>query len=507
MCLTVRRLVVMAPQASPIEVGGLAGYRDAVEVARGGAGIVYRAWQERPGRYVAVKVLLLSDPAAVVRFRRELEITVALGRQHPHIVGVLDCGTTGAGQPYLVMEFYDLGSLHDQLAAGGPLPVGVAVAAGAAVADALAFAHGQGVLHGDVKPQNVLVRPTSYVLADFGLARRGTAEHATPDWFSYRHAAPQVLDGEPPTAADDVYSLGSTLYTLLAGRPPFADDDPDSDTALGYLRRARTAAPRPLTRAGVPAELIGIVRRCLARSREHRFPDAAAVRDALAAVPAETRVWTRAALPIPAPRAAPAAAARAGPAGVPRQLPAAVPGFTGRAAPLRTLDELSAGTGPVLAVITGTAGVGKTALAVHWAHRIADRFPDGQLFVNLRGYDPGPAADPADVLARFLRSLGLAPERVPVDRDERAALYRTMLAGRRVLVVLDNAADAAQVRPLLPGGPGCLVLVTGRGGLGGLVAGQGAARLRLDVLRAEEPVVLPHRILGGRADRPTGGPR
>jgi serine/threonine protein kinase len=275
----------MAPQTSPLVLPGVPGYRDLVEVGRGGDSVIYRARQDRPRRQVAIKVLLLDDREAVQRFGREVEITVALGRQHPYIVGVLDSGTTDGGQPYLVMEFYDLGSLHDQLAATGPLPVGVVAAAGTAVADALSFAHGQGVLHGDVKPQNILVRPTSYVLADFGLARWVVADHSTPDRFSYRHAAPQVFDGERPTAADDVYSLGSTLYTLLDGRPPFADDDPAADTALAYLRRARTARPRPLTRPDVPARLADVVGRCLARSRADRYPDAAAVRDALAAVP------------------------------------------------------------------------------------------------------------------------------------------------------------------------------------------------------------------------------
>jgi serine/threonine protein kinase len=274
----------MAPQASPFELLGLPRYREVVEVARGGDSVVYRARQVGLARHVAIKVLL-SGPAAVARFRRELEITVELGRQHPHIVGVLDSGTTAAGRPYLVMEYYDRGSLHDQLRARGPLPVPVAVAAGAAVADALAFAHGRGVLHGDVKPQNVLVRPTSYVLTDFGLARVA-GEHAAVDRFSYRHAAPQVLDGEPATAADDVYSLGSTLYTLLDGRPPFADADPDADSALAYLHRARTAAPRPLTRPDVPAALAAVIGRCLAKERADRYPDATAVRDTLAPVPA-----------------------------------------------------------------------------------------------------------------------------------------------------------------------------------------------------------------------------
>jgi serine/threonine protein kinase len=279
----------MAPQVMLDGPVRLAGYSDFVAVARGRDGVVYRARQDRLGRRVAVKVLLVDEPATVVRFRRELKIMVWLGRQHPHIVGLLDSGLTEAGQPCLVMEFYDHGSLHDQLRAHGPLPVAAAVAAGVAVADALAFSHAHGVLHRDVKPQNVLVRPTSYVLADFGIAHRLAAgQPGAVQLCSYRHAAPQVLGGEPATVADDVYSLGSTLFTLLDGRPPFAADDPDADSTIGYLHRARRAGPRPLARPDVPAELADIIARCLATRRADRFPDAAAVWDALIAVPARS---------------------------------------------------------------------------------------------------------------------------------------------------------------------------------------------------------------------------
>lgn len=265
----------------------LAGYRDFEIVARGGDSVVYRARQEGLGRDVAVKVVRLDEPAAIAGFRRELEITVRLGRQHPNIVTVHDTGVLSTGEPCLVMEYYDRGSLHDQLRAHGRLPVAETVAVGMVIADALAFAHGQGVLHRDVKPQNILVLPTSYVLADFGIARRVDAEHsASLERYSYRHASPQVLDGEPPSAADDLYSLGSTLYTLLDGRPPFAAEGEDSDTALAYLRRVRTAPPRPLDRPDVPAGLVEIIIRCLARERAERFPDAAALRQALAALPA-----------------------------------------------------------------------------------------------------------------------------------------------------------------------------------------------------------------------------
>jgi Cdc6-like AAA superfamily ATPase len=163
----------------------------------------------------------------------------------------------------------------------------------------------------------------------------------------------------------------------------------------------------------------------------------------------------------------------AGPGGVlaavPRQLPATVTDFTGRAAELRALTRMldKAGAGQpgtvIISAIGGTAGVGKTALALHWAHQVADRFPDGQLHVNLRGFDPsGAPATPAEAIRRFLDALGVLPERVPADPEAQAALYRSMLADRRMLIVLDNARDEQQVRALLPASPASLILVTSR---------------------------------------------
>lgn len=288
---------------------GLPGYTDLREVARGGDSVVYRARQAALHRDVAIKVLLETDPATVARFARELELTVRLGRQHPHIVSVLDTGTTAQGHPCLVMDFHDLGSLHDRLRAHGPLPAAEVVAAGTDVADALAFAHGQGVLHRDVKPQNILLLPTSYVLTDFGIARMADAGHtASLERFSYRHASPQVLDGLEPTATDDVWSLGSTLHTLLDGRAPFSSPDPADDTALGYLRRVRTGERRSLDRADVPDGLRTIIDRCLSPAREDRYPSAGDVHSALVALPTETRSWTPERTTVVTPPPPPAAA-------------------------------------------------------------------------------------------------------------------------------------------------------------------------------------------------------
>jgi tetratricopeptide (TPR) repeat protein len=184
----------------------------------------------------------------------------------------------------------------------------------------------------------------------------------------------------------------------------------------------------------------------------------------------------------------------------PRQLPISVQQFIGRAAQLSTLSRLTetgtGGDGTAVIVIEGTAGVGKTTLANRFAHRVSDRFPDGQLYANMRGFDHamGPITA-SEALASFLDALGVAPNTAGVSVDGRAALYRSALAGKRVLVVIDNASDAEQVRPLLPGSPGSLVLVTSRCKLAGLAA-QGARQLRLDPFTADEARELLNRRLG-----------
>ncbi|SEM44256.1 ATP-binding protein [Streptacidiphilus jiangxiensis] len=200
--------------------------------------------------------------------------------------------------------------------------------------------------------------------------------------------------------------------------------------------------------------------------------------------------------------AAEGGAAVAADAVVPRQLPAAVRHFTGRLRELKELDALLGDRIPdcgavVISAIAGTAGVGKTSLAVHFAHRVAHRFPDGQLFANLRGFDPaGPPLEAATVARGFLEALGVPPGRIPADPEGRLALFRSRLAGTRTLVVLDNAREAAQVRPLLPGSDSCLVLVTSRNRMPGLVALDGAVPLALDVLSQEEARELLARRLG-----------
>ncbi|MGO4423757.1 NB-ARC domain-containing protein, partial [Streptomyces sp. MCAF7] len=176
----------------------------------------------------------------------------------------------------------------------------------------------------------------------------------------------------------------------------------------------------------------------------------------------------------------------------PAQLPQDLPAFSGRRAPLAKLSGLLPEDGrpldtAVISVIGGMAGVGKTTLAVHWAHQVADRFPDGQFYVDLRGFDTaGTALGPGEAVRDFLCALGVPRHRVPHGLDAQTALYRSLLAGRHFLVLLDNALDTEQVRPLLPGAPGCLVIVTSRDTLTGLVADHGAHPLSLCWLDAEE---------------------
>ncbi|HKO34556.1 MAG TPA: tetratricopeptide repeat protein, partial [Candidatus Limnocylindria bacterium] len=181
-----------------------------------------------------------------------------------------------------------------------------------------------------------------------------------------------------------------------------------------------------------------------------------------------------------------------------------VPGFVGRDDELDSLDSLLGAaadepTAAVIGIVSGTAGVGKTTLATHWAHQQRSQFPDGQLFVNLRGYHPDQPMAASDALTGFLLALGVQSRDIPVEPEHRSALFRTLVSGRRMLILLDNAATVEQVRPLLPGTPDCTMIVTSRTSLAGLAAREGARRLDLGLLPHRQAVALLCRLIGPRA--------
>ena len=234
---------------------GLSGFADIRPVATGGTSQVYRARQPAMDRVVAVKVIsaAAADPRARARFERELAVTGRLS-SNPLFVTIHGHGVSDAGYPYLVMPWYDGGSLADALRRGGPMPVPAAVALGVRLAAALDHLHGEGLVHRDVKPGNVLLTSAGDpVLADFGGAARERDAQTATTVVSPLHVAPEVLGGRAATARSDVWSLCSTLCTALAGFPPFVVAAPG-----GHLVRDMTrldAAAPPLTRPDVPAAL------------------------------------------------------------------------------------------------------------------------------------------------------------------------------------------------------------------------------------------------------------
>ncbi|NDU77895.1 protein kinase, partial [Actinomadura sp. DSM 109109] len=264
------------------------GYRVLEQVGEGGFSVVYRAHQERLDRMVALKVLSISavDDAAMRRFQRECKITGRLSG-HPNIVTVLDTGTTRSGRPYIVMEYFEHGALTDRIAREGPLAFPEVLRIGVKMAGALAATHETDVLHRDVKPQNVLLsRYGEPALADFGIARLVDSFDAThTQAFTPHHAAPEVLEGRPPGIGSDLYSLGSTLYQLLAGRPAFKGRPREGIAPL--MLRILNDPPPPLSRPDVPRQVFGIIVRAMAKEPGERFPSAVDFAQALQRVQAE----------------------------------------------------------------------------------------------------------------------------------------------------------------------------------------------------------------------------
>lgn len=251
------------------------GYRELARIGQGGFSVVYRAVQESFERSVALKVLTNADADedAKRRFLREVRLASRLSG-HPHVVTVLDTGTTRSGRPYLAMDLYEGGSMKERLKREGPLTPAETAVVGAKIADALAAAHALGVLHRDVKPNNILVsRFGEPALADFGVSvlLDSSSSASVLDVFSPQHAAPELMTRGVPSPSSDVYALGSTLYELLTGHSPFAGESRD----VRAIMWAAMSEPAPRPDCPDLPELADVIVRALAKEPEDRFEDAA----------------------------------------------------------------------------------------------------------------------------------------------------------------------------------------------------------------------------------------
>ena len=251
------------------------GYRELARIGHGGFSVVYRAVQESFERSVALKILTDAgaDEDARRRFLREVRLASRLSG-HPHVVTVLDTGTAASGRLYLAMDLYEGGSMKERLKRSGPLSPAETAVVGAKIAEALAAAHSLGVLHRDVKPNNILVsRFGEPALADFGVSclLDSTSSASVLDVFSPQHAAPELMARGVPSASSDVYALGSTLYELLTGRSPFGGQGRD----VRAIMWAAMSEPAPRPDCPDLPGLSDAIVRALAKEPDERFADAA----------------------------------------------------------------------------------------------------------------------------------------------------------------------------------------------------------------------------------------
>ena len=505
----------------------LAGRYEVLErLGRGGMGEVWSARDRVLHRIIAVKLVVGEDVSGEVSARFEREAVAAAQVNHPNVASLYDRGAHG-DKLFLVMELVDGMPLSSLIKAWGVLPLPRALELAEQICAALEATHAAGVVHYDIKPQNVMITAAgSAKVVDFGIAglvqaRQFSVVHSsrlTPV-ATFEYAAPEQFKAERGDARSDLYALGGVLFAMLTGHSPFTGH------SVWAVIAAKTGSDAPRldeVRPGLPPGLVDLVARLLEREAAQRPDSAREVRGQLAHFRADAggddpllgpAASEEALAQVPISRAAArptlAGQSTAGESG-PRHLPADTGLFTGRDDELRALFDLAGrartngapGT-VVISAIDGMGGVGKTALAIRAAHHLAPRFPDGQLFLDLYGFTQGSSPrEPGDALAALLGSLGVPPHQIPADLAARAACYRDRLAGTHTLVVLDNAADEAQVAPLLPASDTCLVLVTSRRQLRAL---DDALPLPLDVLPREEAVALLRkaaRLDGHSGDRP-----
>ena len=453
------------------------GFQDADEIGRGGFGIVYRCAQTALDRTVAVKVLTTELGEDLERFVREQR---AMGRLtgHPNIVDVLQVGETESGYPYVVMPYYQRGSLEAQIRRSGPLALQEVLRLGVKLAGALESAHRLGILHRDVKPANVLL--TDYnepVLSDFGIAHIPGGFKTTAGTFmcSPAFAAPEILSGDPPSPASDVYGLGATLFSALTGHAAFERRSGEQIVAQ-FLRIATEPVP-DLRGSGIPDDVSDLVERVMSREPTNR-PSAVQLGEEIQAVQAGHGL----AVDEMALRAEPetdGAAQRAATSGRPPttvgNLPLELTSFVGRRAELsETKDVLSSSR---LVTLTGIGGVGKTRLALRVASECGHDFSGGVWLIEL-----GELRDGSLLVNVVAAGLGVRDQ---PGRPLREVLVE-YLSPRELLLVLDNceqvvdsAAELAE--ELLRACPGVRILATSREPLN--IGGESVLRL--------SPLALP----------------
>ncbi len=263
-------------RVTELEIEGLT---DPIEIGEGGFATVFKATQPAFGRTVAVKVLatLSLDDAARERFERECRSMGSLS-EHPNIVTVYGAGFTESGRPYLLMAYLPGGSLQERIDDDGPLPWEEATLYGVHLAGALETAHRAGIVHRDIQPGNVLMSSFGDAeLTDFGIARiaGGHETRSALVTASFAHAPPEVIDGQKPAVAGDVYSLGSTMYELIAGVPAF--ESPEDESLVPMLRRVLSEPPPDLRERGVPDAVAAVIEKAMAKKPEDRQLSAVAL--------------------------------------------------------------------------------------------------------------------------------------------------------------------------------------------------------------------------------------